>query len=65
MTTIAVELTQVEEEQLRKQAEALKLRPEDLVAAIVRDSIGAQAADFEAAASRVLDKNRELYRRLA
>jgi hypothetical protein len=65
MTTIAVELTQVEEEQLRKQAEALKLRPEDLVAAIVRDSIGAQAADFEAAAARVLEKNRELYRRLA
>ena len=65
MTTIAVNLTQVEDEQLRKLAKALKLSPEDLVAAIVRDSIGAQAVDFESVATRVLDKNRELYRRLA
>jgi hypothetical protein len=65
MTTIAVELTQTEKEQLRKLAEGLNLPPEDLVGAIVRDFIGPQAADFDAASRRVLEKNRELYRRLA
>lgn len=65
MTTISVELTQTEEDQLRAQAKALNVRPEDLVAALVRDGIGPQAPDFESAARRVLEKNRDLYRRLA
>jgi hypothetical protein len=38
---------------------------EQLAQAAVTDLIDASAADFEDAASRVLEKNRELYRRLS
>jgi hypothetical protein len=37
----------------------------ELAAAAVRDLLTQPAADFEDAATRVLTKNRELYRRLA
>ena len=42
---------------------SLLVRPEDLAAAAVRDLV-AQSAEFDAAATRVLEKNSELYRRL-
>jgi len=36
-----------------------------LAAAAVRDLLARQSADFDVAAQRVLEKNQELYRRLA
>jgi len=37
----------------------------ELAAAAVRDLLAHQSADFDAAAQRVLEKNQELYQRLA
>lgn len=65
MPRLVVELTLVEEELLEREAEALNLPLEDLVAAIVRDAIGLQSVEFGAASTLVLEKNRELYRRLS
>ena len=48
--TVAIELTDEQERTLRE---------------AVRDLVGQTGADFEAAASRVMEKNSELYKRLA
>jgi hypothetical protein len=39
--------------------------PEALVSAAVRDLLAQASTDFERVADRIVDKNRELYRRLA
>jgi hypothetical protein len=46
-------------------AERLRVAPDELAAAAVRDLLAQPAEDFSRAAERVLEKNRELYRRLA
>ncbi|MBI1893693.1 MAG: DNA-binding protein [Candidatus Rokubacteria bacterium] len=46
-------------------ATRLNVRVEDLAEAAVRDLVALPGEDFEAAAQRVLKKNRDLYRRLA
>jgi hypothetical protein len=46
-------------------AQCLQVNEADLAAAAVRDLVAQPHEDFEAAAERVLEKNRELYRRLA
>ena len=56
------------EEQSRALAEVAVRRnvaQQDLAAAAVRDLLSRPPADFEVAASQVLAKNEELYRRLA
>ncbi|MCA1853761.1 MAG: hypothetical protein LC647_15620 [Beggiatoa sp.] len=62
---IAIELNAVQSEQLKAIAVSMGVPAEELAQAAVTDLIGGDAADFEAAASRVLRKNRELYRRLS
>lgn len=62
---IAIELNPTQSEQLRAAAAALGVAAEDLAHAAVADLLAACAADFEAAAARVLAKNRELYQRLS
>ena len=62
---LAIDLTPAEERQLVATAARLGVAPEALAAAALRDLLEARAAEFEAAADRVLAKNRELYRRLA
>lgn len=63
--TVAIELTPEQERSLREAAERLNVSPDQLVAAAVRDLVGNSGADFVAAADRVMEKNRELYNRLA
>jgi hypothetical protein len=46
-------------------AARLGVEPEQLALAAVADLIAAEGPDFDSAAQRVLEKNRELYRRLA
>ena len=53
------------ESQLEHIAARLSVSVSELAEAAVRDLIGRPADDFERAASKVLEKNRELYRRLA
>jgi hypothetical protein len=62
---IAIELNSAQTERLQEMAVELGVNIEALAQAAVVDLVNAGADDFEAAASRVLDKNRELYRRLA
>ena len=53
------------ESQLGEIAVRLNVSVNELAEAAVRDLIARPAEEFERIASRVLDKNRELYRRLA
>ncbi len=62
---IAIELSDQQAEALREAATRLQVPEAELAAAAVRDLLAQQSADFEAAAQRVLEKNQELYRRLA
>ncbi len=62
---LPVELTDAQLESLRARAKSLGISPEQLAAAAVADLVERPADDFERAASKVLSKNAELYRRLA
>jgi hypothetical protein len=62
---VTIDLSPGQAERLRQEAERLGLTPEDLARAAVADLLATRDADFEAAAKRVLEKNQELYRRLA
>jgi hypothetical protein len=62
---IPIELTPALETQLRDQAQQLGIAPEMLARLAVEDLLERQLPDFREAAKRVLDKNRELYERLA
>jgi len=63
--TIAIDLNSQQEQALVEVAKQLQVTAVDLAAAAVRDLVAQRSSDFEAAAQRVLDKNAELYRRLA
>jgi hypothetical protein len=65
VTTISVELSPQEEEQLRERAQALKITPEALAAAVLKNGLTRDEPTFTAAAAEILEKNRELYRRLS
>jgi predicted transcriptional regulator len=62
---ISVELSPEQEAALLESAKRLKVGPEALAGAAIRDFLAQQDTDFQAAADRVLRKNKELYRRLA
>lgn len=63
--TISIPLPDDQQRRLQEVAQRLHLSTEDLAAAAVRDLLTQPAPEFEAAAKRVLEKNRELYKRLA
>ena len=62
---ISLRLPDDAERRLEEAAKRLNVPVADLAAAAVRDLLTQPAADFEAAAQRVIDKNEDLYRRLA
>lgn len=62
---LSVELTDAQLTSLRERAASLGVPPEQLAAAAVAELVERPAADFARAASQVLSKNAELYRRLA
>lgn len=61
---IVIELPDLQAEELRAEAKRLGVNPEELAAAAVADLVDRAEADFRSAASHVLAKNRELYRRI-
>jgi len=63
--TISLRLPDDAERRLEEAARRLNVPAADLAAAAVRDLLTQPAADFDAAAQRVIDKNEDLYRRLA
>ena len=65
MTTISVEITQQDEERLKARARALHVTPEALASAVLKSGLAAEDAGFERVAAEVIEKNRELYRRLS
>ena len=62
---ISLNLPPEAERRLAEVAKRLNVPLNDLASAAVRDLVAQPAQDFEAVTKRVLDKNRELYRRLA
>jgi hypothetical protein len=62
---LAFELPPAQAERLQKEADRLGIAPTELAKAALTDLLATNDPDFDAAARRVLDRNRELYRRLA
>ena len=62
---VAIDLPPAQAKKLREEAERLGLAPEELARAAVADLLATPDDDFKNAAERVLQKNEELYRRLA
>jgi len=65
MTSITVPLPEERLEQLRELARRVSVPPEELARAGLEDWLRQPRADFLHAAHYVLQKNAELYRRLA
>ena len=62
---ITVDLTEEQSQQLLALAESLSVNPQDLARAAVISLLTHPADDFDRAATYVLDKNNELYKRLS
>ena len=65
MTTFTIELPEEQARRLRDLARKLGTTPEEVLCAGVQEWLSCSATDFPAAASYVLKKNAELYRRLS
>ncbi len=63
--SIMLELDGEQSERLIERARELGIDPRELAKAAVNDLLNRTGADFDRAAELVLDKNRELYRRLS
>lgn len=64
-TSLTVTLTEDQLRQLKEKAERLQTTPEDLVRVSVDELLSRPDEAFERAVKYVLNKNAELYRRLA
>ena len=63
--SIAVQLDDEQSQRLEERARQLQVDARDLAKAAVNDLLSRPAEDFDRAARLVLEKNRELYRRLS
>jgi hypothetical protein len=62
---LAIELPPAQAERLQQEAQRLGVAPDELAKAALADLLAASDDEFDTAARRVLERNRELYRRLA
>jgi len=62
---VAIDLPPAQADRLRAEAERLGLSPQDLARAVLTQLLSAPDPAFQEAARRVLDKNQDLYKRLA
>jgi hypothetical protein len=65
MVTITVTLSEDRLEKLKALARQFRIAPEELLRVSVEDLIARPQADFAKALGYVLEKNKELYKRLA
>lgn len=65
MTTLTITLPEEQADRLRELAQAAGTSPEELLCAGVEEWLSHSRRDFAEAAAYVLQKNAELYRRLA
>ena len=63
--TLNVELDEQQAQRLHEAAHRLNVSVNDLAKAAINDLLAKPDSDFERAATRVLEKNAELYKRLA
>lgn len=61
---ISIDITGADERALIDAAERLNVPVDELAAAILADFLSRRGEEFERAAERVVEKNRELHRRL-
>ena len=62
---IAFEISEAQADSLRERAKRLGVPPEDLAKAAVADLLASGDEAFDRAVTAVLEKNEELYKRLA
>ncbi len=62
---MAFDLSPAQAERLLREADRLGIAAAELARAAVADLLAEPDPDFDVAARRILDRNRELYRRLA
>ena len=62
---ISLQLDEMQSQRLQELASELKVDANELARAAINDLVARPAADFDRAVRYVLDKNRELYQRLA
>ncbi len=65
LVAIPIELSSAQESRLRVEADRLGISPEALARLAVEDLLARPDPEFHEAAEHVLEKNRELYERLA
>jgi hypothetical protein len=65
MTTITITLAEEQALKLQEMAQAAGTTPDELLRASVEEWLARPQRDFSEAAAYVLEKNAELYRRLA
>jgi antitoxin FitA len=65
MTTLTISLSEDRLQQLKERAAQLRVAPEDLVRASIEELLSRPQEEFQHALTYVLNKNAELYRRLA
>ncbi len=63
--TISLQLDDEQSRRLLDVARALNVDPSELAKAAINDLVSRPSEDFDRAARHVLEKNRELYRRLS
>ena len=63
--TLNIELDAQQTQRLQDAAQRLNVPVSELAKAAINDLLAKPESDFERAASRVLEKNAELYKRLA
>jgi predicted transcriptional regulator len=61
---LAIELSETQERRLAEIAGRLNVPPQKLAEAAIRDLVSQPESDFDQVASRLIEKNRELYERL-
>jgi hypothetical protein len=65
MTTLTISLSEERLQQLTERAAQLRITPEELVRASIEELLTRSEEEFQRALTYVLNKNTELYRRLA
>jgi len=65
MVTYTISLSEKQSQQLREIADQYHIAPEELVRASIEDLLSRPQNDFQMAIEYVLEKNAELYKRLA
>jgi antitoxin FitA len=65
MTTLTISLPEDRLQQLKERAAQLRVAPEELVRASIEELLTRPAEEFQRALTYVLNKNAELYQRLA